>query len=145
MSYFDDLGEFQRKFNLPTAVINGGQRRVGLLSQEDFAYRLNFICEELQEFITSHAAEDLEGCADALVDLAYVVVGTAHFMGLPFDELWSEVQQCNMAKVLKREADGEHKRGKIETIRKPSGWEPPRIDMILNAARAYELENGHGE
>ena len=36
---------------------------------------------------------------DALIDLTYVAMGTAYMMGLPWQDLWDEVQRANMSKV----------------------------------------------
>lgn len=146
MSMYDDVGAFHAKFNLPNvqyhvvpAVDADGTRKHYLtmphqLSETDFRYRMQFIQEELQEFVDSHHAGDLVGMADALADLAWVVLGTAQFMHLPFDEVWAEVRRANMDKTLAVEEDNEHKRGCVERIRKPAGWRPPQLRDVLVAA-----------
>lgn len=130
-TFYEDVGEFHQKFKLPLAKIKGGERRCQLLGVHDYSYRSDFLREELAEFHESWAKADLAGCADALVDLVWVALGTAHYMGLPFDALWAEVKRANMAKVLRTDGDVTHKRGAVETIRKPEGWEPPDVEGIL--------------
>lgn len=126
MSYFNDVGRFHRKFDLPVT----GDRPPAMLAPDVFRYRLQFMQEELDEFVTAHLEGDLEATLDALVDLAWVAMGTAHFLGAPFDEGWQEVVRANMEKE-RGEADGAHKRGVAEVIRKPSGWRPPDHARVL--------------
>lgn len=121
-SLFDHVGAFHAKFNLPVA---GRDRPATLLSEELLEYRLGFLHEELAEFAKSHAEGDLVAAADALADLVWVALGTAHFIGLPFDEVWRSVRHANMAKVRVTSGDASHKRGAVEVIRKPDGWVPP--------------------
>jgi len=67
------------------------------LGKQAFEFRLKFLQEELDEFARDHAAGDMHGAADALVDLAYVLHGTALMMGLPWAALWDEVQRAKTA------------------------------------------------
>lgn len=144
MSLYDDVGEFHAKFNMPhakyseveDAELDFSYRRYASvprqLTDEEFQYRMRFIQEELHEFVAAHHRGDMVSMADALADLAWVVLGTAHFMQLPFDEVWAEVRRSNMEKVLASEVDtSEHKRGRIERVRKPAGWRPPQLHEIL--------------
>ena len=94
-------------------------------------YRAGFLCEEVAEYLESVIRDDLPGIADALVDVNYVALGTAHFYGLPYDELFDEVQRANMDKV--RGATGA--RGHALDVRKPEGWRPPDIEGILTRRR----------
>lgn len=129
-SMFGDVGEFHRKFALPVAGENVGPHQI---EPEDFERRLTFIDEELRELTLGYIAGDLARQADAICDLAYVVLGTGHFMGLPIDEAWAEVQRSNMAKS-RDPADGGHKLG----IHKPAGWTPPDVaGAVSAAARAW--------
>lgn len=73
--------------------------------------------------------QDLPLQADALVDLVVVAVGTGVEMGLPWKELWDDVQRANMAKER-----GVTKRGHAVDLVKPEGWEPPRTAAILKEA-----------
>lgn len=144
MNLFEDVGQFNRRFNLPESAWTGGSRKCHALTAEEFQYRLSFMREELDEFSDAFSNNDQAAMLDALVDLAYVVLGTAHYMGAPFNEAWRMVHQANMQKVLKRvQTDGvgagtetEHKRGSIEVIRKPLGWKPPDLAALLAEASA---------
>lgn len=137
---YEDVRKFHLKFGLPTAD-DGEPPQILEFDIADF--RKKFLREELDEFETALDAGDLAGMADALVDLVYVALGTAHFMRLPFDELWHDVQRANMAKVRARNAF-DSKRGTILDVVKPEGWTGPRTEEILERAveqprRAYPV------
>ena len=123
MSNFKDVGEFHGKFGLPVA----GSVPIRFLAPGEAAYRQNFIREELNEYAQAHLRKDMVALADALVDLAYVVLGTAHYHGLPWEELFAAVQGANMRK----ERGEGHRRGPCESIVKPPGWSPPDLLPIL--------------
>jgi predicted HAD superfamily Cof-like phosphohydrolase len=122
-NYASDVGAFHQRFNLPVT----GTGPAALLDEDTFKYRLAFLQEELREFIEAHERGDLAETLDALVDLAWVAIGTAHYMRAPFDDAWREVVKANMSKVLASVGDPTHKRGSIEIIRKPPGWRPPDV------------------
>lgn len=138
MSFYDDVGDFHAKFDLPHVKysLSDDHKRwyrttPRKLTSDEFQYRMRFIQEELHEFVQAHHKDDLVGMADALADLAWVVLGTAQFMQLPFDEVWAEVRRANMDKVRALEEDLTHKRGVVERIRKPAGWRPPQLHEVL--------------
>src|SRR5262252_8227320 len=124
MSFYDDVGNFHVKFGLATE----GSLPPQPLDPEILAFRVKFMLEELAEFCDAYGMRivsarlaavsdevdgdseqaltpvDVTGAADALADLVYVALGTAHMMGLPFNEIWEAVQKANMEKVR---ADGD--------------------------------------
>lgn len=91
--------------------------------------RIEFLQEELDEFGDCAALQDLKGMFDALLDIVYVAKGTAVMMGLPWAEGWREVQRSNMEKV-----PGVTHRGHQVDAKKPEGWLPPRLDLVLRIA-----------
>ena len=104
-----------------------------LLSPET-RIRLEDMRQELNGLLKAHAeapspldTKALAGTADALVDMAYFIVGTALERGLPLDKVWEAVQTANMAKfpggVALRREDGK--------IIKPEGWQPPDVAAII--------------
>lgn len=128
-SYFDDVADFHEKFELPLATVSKPMGHYpdlrspslpGLIEEE---YRLNFMKEELREFKEACEAGNLHDAADALADLVWVALGTAHHLGLPFEAIWENVRTANMAKVV-GPPDATHKRPG-ERIRKPEGWRAP--------------------
>lgn len=73
--------------------------------------------------------QDLALQADALVDLVYVAKGTAVMQGLPWLQLWEDVQRANMAKQR-----GIGHRGNLVDCVKPEGWVGPRtLDILVSA------------
>lgn len=124
-SYFEHVGDFHRKFGLPQTYRG---RPATLMTEELYQYRLQFLKEELAELEAARAANNLVGFADALADLVWVGLGTAHFAGLPFSSIWWHVRQANMTKILAPSDAAAHKRdagGHRETIRKPPNWVGP--------------------
>jgi len=113
-----DVLAFQQKFSVPMA------KEPTWLPPELQAFREKFLHEELNEFITAYSEKDMHGAADALVDLAYVLHGTALMMGLPWPMLWDEVQRKNMQKMRAKSAE-QSKRGSSFDVIKPEGWTPP--------------------
>jgi hypothetical protein len=103
---FDDVGEFHRKFNLPVAS-DGLPRE---LTRDELEFRLKFLIEELEEYAHAvgydlytelnrhHERQDLPKAFDALIDLVYVALGTAHLHRFPWQEGWNEVQRANVTK-----------------------------------------------
>lgn len=134
-NYFDDVGRFHGQFDLPVSHetwAKTGTRLPGVISTTEFNFRIAFLFEELKELIEGNEAGDLGRVADALVDLVWVALGTAHYCGLPFDALWKEVQRANMEKRPWREGDPIKPRNAqgLEIV-KPDGWVPPDIEGVL--------------
>lgn len=129
MSNFLDVGTFHRKFDLPHA--HDGKPR--LISVEEREFRLKFLFEEFEELVKAYEAEDLPAIADALIDLVYVALGTAHYHQLPWERLFAEVQRANLSKERAVHV-GQSKRGSTLDVVKPEGWRPPNILEVLMAA-----------
>lgn len=130
MSNFSDVGDFHERFDLPRSDRPGAKPTMTDDATLDF--RVKFMQEELDEFVQCRGEEDLAGMFDALLDLTYVAMGTAHLMGLPWQRGWDEVQRANMTKV-RAQADGsDSKRGSSLDVVKPEGWRPPDIQGVLD-------------
>lgn len=127
MSDFGDVGDFHRKFDLLTT---SKERRPTLISKELQEFRVKFLEEELAELKEGYELEDLPKIADALVDLVYVALGTAHLHGLPWASLFAEVQRANMQKVRATRAE-DSTRGSTFDVVKPPGWKAPAIMECL--------------
>lgn len=128
MSNFEDVGRFHRKFGLPTS---GATVLTSQLDPETLRFRIEFMREELNEFIEAAEAEDAAGMFDALIDLVYVAMGTAHLAGFPWEAGWALVQQANMAKVRATSAS-ESKRNSSLDVVKPEGWTAPDIAGLID-------------
>lgn len=124
---------FNEKFGVPMSPVPA------FLDYDTLVYRIKFMAEELQEFCEAHGLAftfvasspdvpqchpDLHNAADALVDLAYVVHGTALMMGLPWPLLWHEVQRANMAKERAKHISESKRQSTLDVI-KPAGWQAP--------------------
>lgn len=144
---------FHRKF----AINYEGKPRA--LSPEVFQFRMKFIREEATEYEDhmlaaqaelSMAQEEnrpvdneamtahLDGALDALGDLVYVVLGTAHLQGFDIRTAFERIHAANMNK---ERSPGEPKsveeRLKLKII-KPPGWEAPDHRDLVQ-------DNAHGD
>jgi predicted HAD superfamily Cof-like phosphohydrolase len=117
---FDDVKEFHETFG----QLVGELPR--FLSPRKADERWKFMMEELEEFSKALHESDIDGMADALIDLVYVAKGTAVMMGLPWRQLWDDVHGANMRKV-----PGLTHRGNLVDVCKPKGWVKPRGLEIL--------------
>jgi len=153
----EDYIEFHKKFkfNLPEKYEHPGEHVAGM--------RMNFLLEELVEtakaagftlsvtnngegdsikFITDDSLEiEPEEILDGLVDLQYVVFGTAAFFGLLgyhagdeegtiFEQAWVRVHEANMKKVPVKSAN-DSKRGTKFDAKKPEGWKKPDLKDLV--------------
>jgi predicted HAD superfamily Cof-like phosphohydrolase len=141
-SDFESVGDFHARFGLPVTIANLSVPAP--ITEEAYNFRLKFLLEELTELFAGYGLmleakvtktagqddQDLPQIADALVDLVYVALGTAHMHKLPWPELFAEVQRANMSKK-RAESDGESKRGSSLDVVKPEGWKAPDITGVL--------------
>lgn len=102
-----------------------------LLAPDVFEFRVKFMQEELNEFIKDHIEENKVKAFDALLDLTYVLKGTALLMGISPGQ-WSAgmdaVQKANMSKVRVTSA-ADSKRGHSLDVKKPLGWVGPEAAL----------------
>lgn len=133
--------EFHQKFGLPD-----GSKDVLSGDLQLQSFRTRFIAEELAELEDALARGDRVKAFDALLDLAYVVHGTALCLGIT-PVIWNlgetRVHYANMQKVRAQSAD-ESKRGSTFDVVKPEGWESPEVELekLLNDARDEVMTNG---
>lgn len=123
-----DVQEFNQKFDLAD-----GTDTPDHLSDDVLSYRVDLIEEELSEFIAAHAPGGrLEEAFDALLDLTYIVYGTALMMGVSpdaWEDGFSEVHRCNLMK--ERTTDiSETKRKHLLDLIKPPGWQGPEQSLV---------------
>lgn len=120
MTLYDDVKAFHHIWHRPPSF-------PGLPDSRVWANRIRLINEEYSEVSTAYALGDLEGLADGLVDMTWVVMGTAVVSGVPFNEVWEAVYSANMAKRGGRiDASGK--------LLKPAGWKPPDIKSVIDEA-----------
>lgn len=128
-SNFDDVGDFHEKFELINVTHGGvGQRH---MPADLLDFRLKFMQEELDEFSDAMDAENEAKAFDALLDLVYVAMGTAHLLGFPWQEGWDLVQVANMSKLRATTGMvGPRGDAKYDVIKGPD-FVPPDIEGLL--------------
>lgn len=133
---FEDVGDFHTKFGLPSNNEDFPGPR--LVTRETMEYRIKFLQEELDELTKASAESNHPEMFDALLDIVYVAMGTAHLLGYPWEQGWDRVQAANMQKVRAKDAS-ESKRGNALDVVKPEGWQPPDHSTLLGAWRGMKL------
>lgn len=105
------------------------------LTDETIALRVSLIQEELDEYRAAAEARDLVAVADALSDLAYVVLGAYVTHGLQelAEALFAEVHRSNMSKL---DEDGSVIYREDGKVLKSHLWEPPDLARILRENEA---------
>lgn len=119
--------EFHEKFELR---YDGPPRQ---LPGDMGKFRRDFMLEEIDEHFNAEYDSDLEKQLDALVDLAYVLFGTAYLQGFTpekFYEAFRRVHAANMLKVRALKAE-DSKRGSTYDVVKPEGWQPPDLSDLV--------------
>lgn len=125
---YEDVADFHKKFGIPTA----GSEPCRIPDHQVLEYRIKFLNEELEEFEEACARGSLTDMLDALVDLAWVAMGTAHYMKAPFDEAWAEVRRANNERVLvTRENCPPEKQYRRDMVMKPPGWRGPELLRVI--------------
>ena len=118
MSYFDDVKEFHRTFELAEHCDWRGR----------MWFRFEVLLEELSELVGAICRRDAAAALDALVDFAYFVIGTAVECGWDFDAAWARVHAANMAKL---DADGRPIKRPDGRVIKPPGWKAPDLEDLV--------------
>lgn len=121
---FADIQQFHQKFGLDSPD------RPTDLDEETYDFRRKFMHEELDEYMDAWDDADMEKMLDSLVDLVYVVLGTAYLHGFNFNEAWRRVHDANMQKVRAQNAD-ESRRGSTLDVVKPEGWLPADLSDLV--------------
>jgi predicted HAD superfamily Cof-like phosphohydrolase len=80
--------------------------------------------EEVEELAQAMEAADIVEIADALGDIAYVVMGTAFTYGIDLDLVIDEIHRSNMTKT--------NVPGKGKLV-KGDGYRAPRLGQVLDA------------
>lgn len=120
----EQVNEFHKKFGIDE--LHEESPRI-IQNEELIGFRIKFMLEELTEFTNAQKEKDHITAFDSLLDLAYVVYGTALTMGIT-PEMWNKgfdaVHRCNMQKVRAQSA-AESKRDSAFDVVKPEGWVGP--------------------
>lgn len=122
---FKDIKQFHEHFGL---AYSGPPRDIE--PYELSSMRVDFMDEELREYMAGWQNRDLEKMLDSLVDLVYVAMGTAYLHGFDFDEAWRRVHAANMRKV-RASAETAGNRDHRWDVVKPEGWEPPFLADLV--------------
>ena len=124
-------------------LVGDFHRKHGILYDYDFSnpkvatLRSDLIEEEWHEFVDAVWDRDKVEVADALGDLLYVVIGTAHVYGIDIDRVFREIHRSNMTKV----SDGGQNE-QIHKIRKGPEYSPPDLGFVMTGNDYERATNG---
>ncbi len=122
-SLFQMVEEFHQAFGVPAP------RTPCIPGDDILLLRCELIKEEFREYFEASFEGDIIKTADALADLAYVVIGTAVAHGLArFDEIFAEVHRSNMSKLG---ADGKPIYRADGKVLKGPNFTPPDIASLV--------------
>ncbi len=136
-TFFDDVQRFHDRFGIPSFDL---RKPCQFPEKEILEYRLKFLVEEIKEFQIAIDENNLADALDALGDLVYVALGTAHYFNAPMSEIWQEIQRSNMSRVkISREDCPPDKQYRADEglVMKPPGWIPPRIPAIIENHNSF--------
>lgn len=97
------------------------------LTGDAYGHKIGHLNEEMIELMAAH---DMEGQADALVDLVYVALGALIQMGICPGAAFEEVHNRNMDREPREDAD--RFGGEAPDAVKPAGWTPPDWEKLLH-------------
>lgn len=127
--HYADLQAFITTFNSPTLRNASLQDVIQLAEQLIIEEVKKELLPALARYQHSPSLENLVQVADGLVDSVYVLIFAAGQLGLPWDDLWREVQRSNMSKVW---PDGTVHKNEYGKVMKPPGFKPPDLWTILH-------------
>lgn len=130
---YEFIGDFQAKFNMKAKDMN----------MDRLLFRLSLAEEEFHELDTAIATEDPEGVVDALIDQAYIALGTLELLGVDVRKAFLEVHMCNMAKECGIKTDRIYTLAQDDEfdVIKPKDWVGP--DHSDNIGNIGEIFNGN--
>ena len=113
--YYKLVKDFHKKYNLNINKQNPKLQQA----------RIAHMQEELDEYAMAVKQNDITGQLDALVDLIYVALGTAHYENFDFDGAFDEVHSANMKKIQQST-----ERSQWDVV-KPKGWTAPELKKYI--------------
>lgn len=104
-------------------------------SYETRALRGRLLTEEVRELLIAQDNLDFVEVADALADIAYVLLGTANAWGINLGPIFDEVHRSNMTKIV----DGECVKDERGKVLKPPSYEPPNLAPLIEKQKKLPL------
>ena len=123
---FEDVSEFLEKFDMTLDVIG-----MGFIPLDLEKVRMNHLKEEVKELEEAYETMNLEGVADALVDIVYIAMGTARMHNFPWQDMWDEIHAANLRKIRVIKSE-DSKRGTTFDVAKPDNWAAPNLRKVFD-------------
>lgn len=129
MSKSNDVADFMRSCDQPVrdqpTVVSDQERweRFSMLTEEFSEHKkaLKDLKRAVEYHSKSGTKDAMTELADSLVDMVYIIIGTAHAYGFDFDKLWRLVHENNISKIDPETGLVLKVNGKVQ---KPEGFVP---------------------
>lgn len=122
------VSAFHSIYECPDDTAIGTSVEVQHMSDDRLGLRLELIREEFEELTEATGKRDVIEMADALGDIAYVVVGFALEMGIDLNAVVAEIHASNMTKLGE---DGNVIRREDGKVLKGPNYRKPDIKSVL--------------
>lgn len=140
MTYADDVKQFmlaadQPVRDEPTVVLDQEKWERFCLLVEEFSEHKQALSDlkKATEYNSKHGVKDaMVDLADSLVDMVYIIIGTAHAYGFDFDALWNEIHGNNMSKIDPETGLVLKVNGKVQ---KPDDYVPVDLKPLIYPAK----------
>lgn len=124
MNYQKDVNDFMLAAD--QTVVSVPKMTFDVSDNQTLLY-MELIQEEFDETLDAFGKGDTVEVADGLADMVWVIMGLASSLGIPFDDVWSEVKASNMSKVV----DGKLIKREDGKVMKPEGYFRPDINAVM--------------
>lgn len=129
----------ERIHHFNSEVLGVNREQPDLLSKSEYLWLIEALEEEIEEFVEAYTKQDLVGCVDSVLDLAYFAVGACKRMGLTVDQTekcFAVIHNANMLKKIGIKATRTND-GSVADAVKPEGWIAPEqvMEMIIYAKK----------
>ena len=129
MSKSNDVADFMRSCDQPVrdqpTVVSDQEKweRFSMLTEEFSEHKkaLKDLKRAVEYHSKSGTKDAMTELADSLVDMVYIIIGTAHAYGFDFDKLWRLVHENNISKIDPETGLVLKVNGKVQ---KPEGFVP---------------------
>lgn len=120
-----DIREFQQKI----AETAEGTLFTRKDTNEQIELRTKLLQEEVDELQTSLEHKDQIESLDAIIDILYIVLGTAQELGVldKLEDAWTLVHENNLTKL---DADGKVHKNEYGKVIKPKGYKPVDLSVL---------------
>lgn len=137
MSYADDVREFmasaQQEMPAAPTVLDGAAKwsRFSMITEEFGEHKKALAdLKKASEYNDQHGIEEaMIELGDSIIDMIFVLIGTALAYGLDPDAMWAEIARSNRSKVIP--TTGFMDKDSTGKVTKPATFSPPDLREVI--------------